>query len=360
MVSIVNLIGAAKYLITRTATKIDRHQGNLLIGLDEIDSTYCFSKEKPTSEDFAFFVKSWRLGRWTRRPFPGFSPHVYAAQNPEVGLKDPTLHYLENNKPTGPWIREVVRPTSLKPRSSKLRLAVHIHIFFPDLLSNILIALNTNANTPHLFITFPPSVNVSDLQFTLAAYQGLVTYVPLTGNHGRDLGPLFSHLPVEFFKDFDVVGHVHTKKSLGHRGSGSAEQWFSFALTNLFGSAKAHGMLDEIVSRFETSIKLGMVYPDDPNVMGWGKNFKIGRTILPKIDLPASGDLFDFPVGSFFLARPAALAPLLQLALRDEDFPSEPVPYDGTILHALERLLGISSSLSNLETAVTFVPGCTR
>ena len=47
----------------------------------------------------------------------------------------------------------------------------------------------------------------------------------------------------------------------------------------------------------------------------------------------------DFPVGTMFWARPEALAPLLRLGLNLDDYPDEPLPVDGTILHALERLL---------------------
>ena len=34
---------------------------------------------------------------------------------------------------------------------------------------------------------------------------------------------------------------------------------------------------------------------------------------------------------------PAALAPLMGLNLGWEDYPDEPLPYDGSVLHALER-----------------------
>jgi lipopolysaccharide biosynthesis protein len=39
------------------------------------------------------------------------------------------------------------------------------------------------------------------------------------------------------------------------------------------------------------------------------------------------------------VARAAALKPLFDLRLGWDEYPDEPAPYDGTILHALERLL---------------------
>jgi lipopolysaccharide biosynthesis protein len=61
-----------------------------------------------------------------------------------------------------------------------------------------------------------------------------------------------------------------------------------------------------------------------------------------------------------FWARTEALAPLVGLALNWEDYPAEPLPYDGTLLHAIERLLPLTLSLKELRLATTNVVGCTR
>ena len=42
-----------------------------------------------------------------------------------------------------------------------------------------------------------------------------------------------------------------------------------------------------------------------------------------------------------FWARPSGLSALIKYNWKWSDFPSEPIPYDGTILHAIERITPI-------------------
>ena len=44
------------------------------------------------------------------------------------------------------------------------------------------------------------------------------------------------------------------------------------------------------------------------------------------------------PYGTHVLVSSDALQPLFDLKLKEEDFPEEPLPIDGTIAHAIERL----------------------
>ena len=61
-----------------------------------------------------------------------------------------------------------------------------------------------------------------------------------------------------------------------------------------------------------------------------------------------------------FWARPEALKPLFDLKLGWDDYPEEPVPIDGTMLHALERLFPVICQHAGFSFETTHVPGVNR
>ena len=71
-------------------------------------------------------------------------------------------------------------------------------------------------------------------------------------------------------------------------------------------------------------------------------------------DLP---EQFNFPVGSMFWARSSVLSKFVELDLAWGDYPPEPIPIDGTMVHAIERLFGVVPATMGMSCAVTNVPG---
>ena len=83
---------------------------------------------------------------------------------------------------------------------------------------------------------------------------------------------------------------------------------------------------------------VGMVFTDDPNILSWDANYAHARELANLMQIGVLPGYFNFPVGTMFWGRTKALAPLMRLNLRFEDLPKEPLPIDGSMLHALERL----------------------
>jgi lipopolysaccharide biosynthesis protein len=91
-------------------------------------------------------------------------------------------------------------------------------------------------------------------------------------------------------------------------------------------------------------------------------SYSYGKELIERMGYkaPLPGASMNFPVGTMFWARTAALKPLTDLNLQWEDYPEEPIPIDGSMLHAMERLIGIVPRLCGFRTVVTRVEGVAR
>ena len=137
------------------------------------------------------------------------------------------------------------------------------------------------------------------------------------------------------------------------------KEWYEFLLENLLGG-ESKRMADTVLSAMSDDESIGMVFPDEPNVMGWNANRGFAEPLAARMGLAKLPRNFDFPVGTMFWARTPALEPLIDLDLQWDDYPEEPLPYDGTSIHAIERLLPLTLSLGRLRAATTNVVGVTR
>lgn len=306
------------------------------------------------------YLLSWRSGIRARKPFPGFHPGIYREkQLANAPLRDPLAHWIEQGKPAGPWKLELIEPATTPdialPPSAMV--ALHIHVFYPELLAPMLERLAHNRTRPDLFLSYSDSSLKPAIRHTLEAHQQQAS-LHLVPNRGRDIGPLLSELGEHLDQTYSFHGHLHTKKSV-LIDNGTAARWREFLLMNLLGDA-SHPMSDRILAEMQANSELGLVFPDDPGCLGWTKNHKQATALAERLALKPLPEAINFPVGTMFWARQGALSSLYQLGLEWNDYPPEPLGYDGTILHAIERLLPQICLASGYQYALTHVPGFSR
>ncbi len=308
-----------------------------------------------------YYVRMWISNIRRRKLFPGFHPGIFAEQYSlfEPG-SDPLASYLRASRPTGPWQFDLITPkNNEKLIAPHLRVALHFHIYYVDLFPDMLERLNKNQIRPDLFISVPTQLVYDEVQLLLSQnYSGKVVEIQLVPNRGRDIGPFLTAFGTIFAANYDVVGHLHTKKTADIKSGEMAKEWHTFLLENLLGGRNK--MADIIIKRFASDPSVGIIFPDDPNVVGWDGNKPYAETIGQQLGLDHFPENIMFPIGTMFWAKVDALSPLFDLSLDWQDYPSEPIPYDGSILHALERLLPFVISKRGFRSVLTHVMGVTR
>ncbi|HDH04760.1 MAG TPA: glycosyltransferase [Nitrospirae bacterium] len=308
------------------------------------------------------FVRTWKSGIDMRKPFPGFHPGIYEESH---GLsqsgRNPLVAFIQAGKPEGPWLSDLIQPSSTVRMRNKqpFRAALHVHVFFVDLFLDIFQRLEGQDLHLDLLISVPSLEVAEEVRALVQGYtNGRVDIRPVP-NRGRDIGPLLTEFRETILNDYDVIGHVHTKKSGDVKDLAMGQTWVKFLLENLIG--KEYPMASTILERMADNETLGLVFPDDPWVIGWSGNKERAEDLAHQLGIHELPDrYFNFPMGTMFWARTEALQPLLTKNLRWEDYPEEPLPYDGTVLHALERLLPFVSKKMGYQVAMTHVPGMTR
>ena len=165
--------------------------------------------------------------------------------------------------------------------------------------------------------------------------------IKMVPNRGRDIAPLIIEFGKTLLK-YDIIGHFHTKKSLHND---NLDDWFDKIINLMLGSIEDNGnQVDNIFKLLEDDGKI--VYPEGENniiqdASGWAGNYGQAKLILDKYTNISINDypVVEFPEGAMFWANTKSISEFLSLPLRYNDFPAEPIPADGTIAHALERLL---------------------
>lgn len=306
------------------------------------------------------YVRSWAAGISKRKAFPGFHPGIYLDQHgvEDLGV-DPLASYLRAGLPEGPWQFEVISSgDTLVKMSAGVRVALHLHVYYPDLLGEILERLNMNAIRPDLFISVPSEQVASVVRKTVRKYSRNLVKVEVVPNVGRDLGPFLTSFGDAFVDHYDIVGHLHTKKSVDIAEEITGRAWNKFLMENLLGGEAR--MADLILGRMAGDPSIGMVFPDDPNIVGWGTNRPYAEKLGTRLGMKNFPENLVFPVGSMFWARTEAIRPFFDLRLAWQDYPAEPLPYDGSMLHAIERMLPLVAAKQSTRIALTNVVGVTR
>jgi glycosyltransferase involved in cell wall biosynthesis len=318
------------------------------------------SPEEKLVEDY---VRRMATGFGVRKPMPGFQPTVYSWLHSREGKTngDPFADFLRKGLPDGPWLQSVIQGGAWKiaPHAG-LRAAIHLHVFYPDQLAGIAERLKLNASAPDLFISVTSDDAAARTREGLSGYRGRIVDVQVTPNLGRDIGPLLTQFGRALSASYDVIGHLHTKKSVLLENPSFAEARSTFLLENLVGGKRGGPMLDLILASMASDPAIGIVFPDDPHVLSWIGNRNHAEALAARMKCSELPEQFNFPIGAMFWTRSAVLKRFVELELAWGDYEPEPLPVDGMMVHVIERLFGVVPGVMRMTCALTNVRGLTR
>lgn len=222
------------------------------------------------------------------------------------------------------------------------KVAVHLHVFYVDLLEEFLTAFKQFHFSYDLFITTDSDDKKAEIEEILAA-NSQEAQVFVTGNIGRDVLPMLKLK--NYLAAYDVIGHFHTKKSK-EADFWAGQSWREELIDMLVKPA------DNILAQLQQNPKIGLVIADIPTffrynkiVDAWNEHLIAPEmnTLWQEMGMTKAIDFnafhtFVMSYGTFVWFKYDALKPLFDLNLTDDDVPEEPLPQN-SILHAIERLL---------------------
>lgn len=210
------------------------------------------------------------------------------------------------------------------------KVAIHFHIFYLDLVEEISSYLNNLLIDYDLYITSPFG-NHNLIYEKLAHCRANKVEIFHVDNVGRDIAPMIFDLKDKILSSkYDIIGHFQTKKSLNNT-SVDGDGWRRYLLDNLLGED-----VNKLLSFFNDQ-KIGLVFAEDKNYVDIGKNKYYVQQLCKMIGLDDISQTPIFPVGNMFWARVDAIKDIFEL---DKSIlQCEPLPLDGSYMHAIERII---------------------
>ena len=231
------------------------------------------------------------------------------------------------------WL--VATRRALQPRPAPLsRPCIVIHAWYLDVLGEMLEAVAGSGLGARLVITTSPE-RTTQVQ-ALLDQQGLNGEVMAFDNHGRDILPFLHAANTLLDQGEDVVLKLHTKRST-HRDNG--DDWRRDLLDALLQSGRGQALFERIQAQPELGLvaATGHLLRCDDYV---GSNAAPMRYLQARLGLDATADDCVFAAGSMYWVRLTALRPVLDAHLAPSEFETEHGQIDGTLAHALERVIG--------------------
>jgi len=295
------------------------------------------------------------------RPNPDFSPFAYLRYNPDVAATGmpPFLHYVRAGQREARITKELPETVALPdidlpllrfdPARKIAAYAVVVHIYYPDLWPEFAETLR-QITVPHdlyVTITYRGSESAALAAAIRAEFPGVwLVEVP---NKGRDILPFLTLVNAGALDGYAAICKFHTKKS-PHRQDGDI--WRRHLIAGIL---PEQGLAEKLEA-FVADKAAAFWVADGQHYTGtewWGSNLDTTRNVLQRLEIRVRRDALSFPAGSIYWIKPLMLGMVKSLNLTADLFDVELAQVDGTLAHALERVLGFLAAAAEQKIVQT-------
>ena len=225
-------------------------------------------------------------------------------------------------------------PTTVIPTQN--RVAIIVHLFYPDIWEEIQTYLQKLKIGFDLFISVPPNIGEQEI---LKIWDTIPSaHIYRTENRGRDVLPFLQIMHIIGTDTYQYICKIHTKKT-GESDLGFI--WRKLLYYDLIGSNE---VVNDTLSLLDNDSTIGMV--SGKNTILDSQRYTYGNAANVKYLSHQSGivheDFYLFPAGTMFWTRAEIITPMVKLLEEGKlDFSPEAGQIDNTIAHAIERFFGI-------------------
>jgi len=230
----------------------------------------------------------------------------------------------------------------MKEIKNKLKIAVHLHIYYTDMWDEIKgYLLNIGEYPYHLYITLiqnNPEIIKKIKQFHKDSTIFIVE------NRGYDVGPFIYFLHQINLNNYDIIIKLHTKNKIGldtliNHHYVSRKYWSKLLFEGVLGNKK---LFQKNLEAFNRLPKLGMVaskYLITSSIKN-SKAVSIGVLNIMKQLENIVPNTITFVAGTMFMIRSSILHQIKNNFKLEDFAPTNGRIKDGTLAHILERVFG--------------------
>lgn len=222
--------------------------------------------------------------------------------------------------------------------------AVFAHIYYEDRVENCFEYLKQVPEKVHKYLTTSNPATYEYLEDKIRDLDETWN-LKMVKNHGRDISALWV-VDAPLLKKYKYVCYVHDKKTSGQTGNILNGDYYHYNVWE--NCLKTTQYIKNVLYTLSTKKQLGFLSPPFPiffdykGLLGYEWTICYEPTVALANDLGIKANIDSskppFAFSNTFWAKTDALLPLIDRKLQYDDFPGEPLPIDGSISHAIERI----------------------